>query len=280
MRLLAFLALMPLLASPAVAETVHFPSATRPPTLLQQRLAKDHDTPIASQPSTGLIGELYRPPGSDPHPAVVALHGCTGRGSKAYEDATAARFTAEGYALLFVDSFKPRGITERCHEPVSSPDVDRVMDAYGGLLYLAAQSFVDPERIAVVGYSQGAMVDLSAVSLDGEETLFDRHFRAAIAYYPGCRAEQRAVSVPTLILIGALDDWASAAACRGMMARRSGEGAPLRLVVYPGAYHAFDAVTLRDRPMTYQGHHLEDNEAADHAAWSEAAAFLRRAFGR
>lgn len=282
------LLLVSLLASPAIAETVHFESAIRPPTLLQQRLAKEHGTPIASQPRTELIGELYRPPGRGPYPAVVALHGCTGCGSKAYEDATAARFTGEGYALftgegyalLFVDSFKPRGITERCHDAVLGLNVDRVMDAYGGLLYLAAQLFVDPERIAVVGYSQGAMVALSAVALEGEETLFEHHFRAAIAYYPGCRTEQRAVSVPTLILIGALDDWASAAACQAVMTRRSGEGAPLRLVIYPGAYHAFDAVTLRGRPLTYQGHHLEYNEAADRAAWREVAAFLRQAFGR
>jgi dienelactone hydrolase len=65
-----------------------------------------------------------------------------------------------------------------------------------------------------------------------------------------------------------------------MMLRRTGEGAPIKLIVYPGAYHAFDAATLRDRPRTYQGHHLEYNEAADRAAWSEAAAFLRQAFGR
>lgn len=272
------LMLMSLPAWPAFAETVHFPSAPRPPTLLQQRLAKEHGTPVTPQPTTELSGEIYRPTGRGRYPAVVALHGCTGRGSKAYEDATAARFMGEGYALLFVDSFKPRGITERCHDAVLGLNVDRVMDAYGGLLYLAAQPFVDPERIAVVGYSQGAMVALSAVALAGEEMLFEHHFRAAIAYYPHCRTEQRAVSVPTLILIGALDDWASAAACQAMMTRRSGEGAPLRLVIYPGAYHAFDAVTLRGRPRTYQGHHLEYNEAADRAAWSDAAAFLRQAF--
>ena len=60
------------------------------------------------------------------------------------------------------------------------------MDAYGALLYLAEQRFVDADRIAVVGYSQGAMVALSAVELNGIGTLFDRHFRAAIAYYPVC----------------------------------------------------------------------------------------------
>ena len=188
------------------------------------------------------------------------------------------RFTALGYTVLFVDSFAPRGIIERCHSSPADSYVDRVMDAYGGLLYLAARPFVDPERIAVVGYSQGAMVALSAVTLGGVETLFNRHFRTAIAYYPGCWAESGAVSIPTLILIGALDDWTPARECEAMMKRRSGEGAPLRLIVYPGAYHAFNARSLIGRPREVFGHHVEYNEAADTAAWKEMTAALRRAF--
>lgn len=280
MRVPVLLLMMSLLASPAVAETVHFPSATTMPTPLQQRLARERGTPIDPQPTTELIGELYRPPGNGPYPAVVALHGCAGRGSKAYEDATAARFMAEGYAVLFVDSFKPRGVTERCHAAASDENVDRVMDAYGGLDYLAGLPFIDAPRIALVGYSQGAMVALSIVGSEGIDTLVDHHFKAAIAYYPLCNASRGDTSIPTLVLIGALDDWTPARECESMMSRRTGKGAALKLIVYPGAYHAFDAVTLRDGPRTYQGHHLEYNEAADRAAWSEAAAFLRQVFAR
>jgi dienelactone hydrolase len=278
MRSIFLLLMMMMLASTALAETVHFPSATTTPTPLQQRLARDRGTPIPPQATTELTGELHRPAGTGPFAAVVALHGCGGRGPRDYEDALAARFVALGYVLLIVDSFGSRGIAHRC---VNTDDsIDRVMDAYGGLLYLARQSFVDPERIAVVGYSQGAMVALSAVTLGGIETLFDRHFRMAVAYYPGCAAETGAVSVPTLILIGALDDWTPARDCEAMMARRSGEGEPLRLVVYPGAYHAFNARSLIGRPREAFGHHVEYNEAADTAAWSEMTAALRRTFGR
>jgi dienelactone hydrolase len=152
------------------------------------------------------------------------------------------------------------------------------MDAYGALLYLTRLPFIDPERIAVIGFSQGAGAALSAVALGGVEALFENHFRAAIAYYPWCGHSMGAVSVPTLILIGELDDWTPAQSCREMMGRRSGEGAPLRLVVYPGAYHAFNA--LRDKPETLFGHRLEYNEAADRAASEETMAALRQAFER
>jgi dienelactone hydrolase len=63
-----------------------------------------------------------------------------------------------------------------------------------------------------------------------------------------------------------------------LMARRSGEGAQLRLIVYPGAYHAFNS--RRDKPLTLLGHHIEYNEAADRAAWQETVEALRQAFVR
>ena len=275
----AFLIAAVLAALPAAAETVRFPSATTPPTPLQQRLFQERGQPIATQPSIELTGEFYRPAGDGTFPAVVQLHGCGGRGPRESEDAAGTRMVALGYALLIVDSFGPRGVKERCGGEVGPP-VDGVMDAYGALIWLAGQPFIDPERIALLGYSQGAMVALSAVTLDGVETLFDRHFRAAIAYYPLCSLSDGAVSVPTLILIGDLDDWTPAQYCQAMMAQRSGGGASLRLVVYPGAYHGFNAVSLRDKPRSYFGHHLEYNEAADRAALAEMIAALRQAFGR
>ena len=38
-------------------------------------------------------------------------------------------------------------------------------------------------------------------------------------------------------------------------------GVPVRLIVYAGAYHAFDVPELR-KPVEYFGHHLEYNRAA------------------
>jgi dienelactone hydrolase len=272
-RVMALVA-MTLVSVPAIAETVHFRSSTTPPTPLQQRLARERGETIGQQPGVELSGELYRPAGHGPFPAVVMLHGCGGRFSRAVEDGSGADFTALGYVLLIVDSFGPRGVRHRCTG--EGPPVDRIMDAYGALLYLAEQPFVDADRIAVVGYSQGAMVALSAVELNGAGTLFDRHFRTAIAYYPLCG--DIAVGAPTVILIGELDDWTPARDCRNAVTRRTGEGSPVKLVVYPDAYHGFNFA--RDKPVTAFGHHIEYNEAAARAAWAETVSALRQAFGR
>jgi dienelactone hydrolase len=274
--LLATIAIaIPLIAN---AETVHFRSATTPPTPLQQRLAQERAQPIPEQSTVELTGELYRPPGDGPFPAVVQLHGCAGRSSREAEDFEGSYYAGLGYALLIVDSFGPRGLTARC-DLTTGPPTDRVMDAYGALLFLSRLPFIDPTRIAVVGYSQGGEAALSAVKLGGVQTLFDQQFRAVIAYYPGCEISLAAVSAPTLVLIGELDETTPVANCKEMMARRNGAGAPLRLVVYPGAYHSFNSVRLRGKPDYYYGRR-EYNEAADHAAREETLGALRRAFQR
>src|SRR6185436_1423199 len=111
---LAALLVTPILTVAAAAETLHFRSATWPPTPLQLRLAKASGDTIAERASVPLAGELYRPSGTGPFPAVVLLHPCNGRLPPALEQADAARYTALGYAVLAVDSFGARGIGDGC----------------------------------------------------------------------------------------------------------------------------------------------------------------------
>src|SRR6478735_5588926 len=136
--LAAFL-MTPILTAAAAAETVHFRSTTWPPTPLQLRLAKASGDTIAEQASVVLTGELYRPAGKGPFPAIVLLHPCSGRLPLGVEQGDAAR-----------------GISDGCAGGGASVDV--VMDAYGALLHLATLPYVDPDRVALVGYSYGAGV--------------------------------------------------------------------------------------------------------------------------
>jgi dienelactone hydrolase len=68
-------------------------------------------------------------------------------------------------------------------------------------------------------------------------------FRAAVAFYPGCRAPMQrrwSARLPTLILIGEADDWTPAKPCHDMVKEARGRSAQVEIVGYPGAYHAFD----------------------------------------
>ena len=207
-----------------------------------------------------MYGTVTVPEGDGPFPAVVYLHGCGGLGKGTLKHFSEL-FTGWGYAVLAVDSFATRGIKEACDRPMP----DRVADAWGALHYLSQLPFIDRHRIAVVGSSQGAIIALELLSKQ-DTKLFDipdrLNFRAAVAFYPICSFASEQLTAPTLILIGELDDWASAKNCQQWFGLRKAGGPPVKLVVYPGAYHDFDRPTVRGG-MRLFGHWLKyDPDAA------------------
>jgi dienelactone hydrolase len=223
----------------------------------------EFESPLANnQPLQGLLRQTNR---ARPSPAVVLLHSCNGNWRR-LDQRWARRIASWGYVTLTVDSFGPRAVRNTCD---SGAPVDMALDAYRALNFLVQQPFVDPSRVAALGFSQGGWMVLTSIEHGIIEQTSRNKFRAAIAFYPPCRAFTGNMTVTSLILIGELDDWTPAADCRDMVAgrdgwgisRQKGEGIPGRLVVYPDAYHAFDAPGL-DKPIQLFGHHLEYNQAA------------------
>jgi dienelactone hydrolase len=220
------------------------------------------ENPLASPHP--LQGYLRQPGGAGPSPAVVLLHSCNGNWGR-LDERWGKRIAAWGYVTLTVDSFGPRGLKD-CGD---SAPLDLATDAYRALTFLVRVPFVDPDRIAVLGFAQGGRVALMSVEHGAIEQTSPNKFRAAIAFYPPCGSFRGDVTVPTLILIGERDDLNPAAACRDMVdgrddmgiSRRPAEGVPIKLIVYPGAYHAFDAPNLKT-PREISGHHLEFNQSA------------------
>jgi dienelactone hydrolase len=257
----------------ARAETVDLASAPVPPTPFRERLAAAQGTVAAPLPGARLTAELYRPAGGGPFPAVVALHDCGGREPER-ERAIVAPLVALGLVVLAVDSFTTRGIRQAC-QPGGGPAADRGLDALGALLWLAGTGFVDPQRVAVVGWGQGGEAALAAVAADGPGAALARRFAAAVAWYPLCRtAPPLAVLAPTLVLQGTRDNWARLRYCRAMVEGRDGESAPLDLVLYEGARHGFDVP--RERAERFYGQRLEYDRGAAEAAAATMADFLRR----
>ena len=246
---LAAAALLALLAcAPAAAEElVRFPSAGQ-------------GDPVQ--------GYLTRPKGKGPFPAVVLLHTCLG-----LPEARASigeRIATWGYVALFVDDFATRGLKETC--AIDFPQA--LPNAYGALAYLSRLPFVDPARIAAVGFSQGGDTALRIASGGGDGT----SFKAAAAFYPPCANLAGAtLDVPTLILVGAKDEVTPAADCARLMKQQTPGMA--KLVVYPGAAHAFDLPEF-GAGTRIMGMLLAYDRKAAQRSWGELRGFLAARLAR
>ena len=213
-------------------------------------------------------GYLARPDGAGPFPAVVGLHGCAGMHDTTRQK-LADHLVAWGYVILLVDSYATRRIDhDACTSAAFAAFVRRRPDAYGALVFLGQQTFVDPRRVAMVGFSAGARVTLAVAEPNSFEQFVpagDLRFRAAAAFYPPCKQAMTRPEIPTLIFTGALDAWTPAADCATKIATWGNNGPPVELVVYPGTYHGFYYPHLLPGRTMFD-HWLECNgEAADDA---------------
>jgi dienelactone hydrolase len=222
-------------------------------------------------------GYLAKPEGAGPFPAVIGLHGCAGM-----PDTTKRKLVDElvgwGYVVLLVDSFATRGIEQACTRGVLDVTGKRTSDAYGALAFLAGQTFVDPQRVAALGFSQGGWIALLVAEANSFELFVhpsNLRFRAVVAFYPLCIAVAGRPVIPTLILIGALDDWTPAADCSRKIDAWGADGAPIEQVVYPSVHHSFYYPELQPG-RTMFGHWLEYNEEAATDATRRMREFLER----
>lgn len=240
------------------------------------------EIPGANDGQTPLPVYLARPSGAGPFPAVVVLHGCSGLNNVAVT--WADRLASWGYVALAIDSLTPRHRTNACG---GSGSREQPLDAYQALKFLASQPFVRVDRIAVLGMSMGGGSVLTALERGLIEPLFPIKFRSGVAFYPWCASKSGILTAPTLVLIGELDDWTPAAACRDMAAGEAGANGPPRepgdrsmveLVVYPDTHHAFVSSELRSGVRTY-GHWRQYNDAATQDAANRVRSFFERTLG-
>src|SRR5262245_45352267 len=68
---------------------------------------------------TALNAVFYRPQGAGPFPVVVGLHGCAGLLNSSGQIVRrfadwGERLSKDGVAVLFVDSYTPRGLGSQC----------------------------------------------------------------------------------------------------------------------------------------------------------------------
>jgi dienelactone hydrolase len=221
----------------------------------------------ASGSLPAITGNLMRPAGPGPFPAVLVLHGCEGIGS--LETKTVAELAKQGYVALAIDTLGPQGIKNACTNPEAF--VTSARYAYVTLAWLAAQPFVIPDHLGAIGFSMGAMEILGLIDPVSPRPP-PPGLKVAVAYYPACDRRSPNVGVPLQILDGAADDWNAAPPCQALAQSATAAGHTVQITTYPGATHAFNQPS--DHTRTYLGHTLTYNADADRDADAKTNAFL------
>jgi acetyl esterase/lipase len=108
------------------------------------------------------VGDLYRPAGAGPHPAVLLIHGGAWvRGDRANMRKFAERFAAAGFVAW--------NLEYRLAPDATWPaQLDDVRAALAWLRARAREIDVDPERIAAMGYSAGGHLALLLALAEGD----------------------------------------------------------------------------------------------------------------
>jgi dienelactone hydrolase len=226
-------------------------------------------------------------PGSHkgPAPLVILVHGTAGVDSR-YAFHKPALLEA-GIGTFEVD-FKKNVFTGASDRPPISTFQPW---AFGALKALRAHPRIDPDRIAIMGFSLGGHLSVSVASKNVVKRWLGPDqpgFAAHVGFYPVCKLLGKyfdasgVTGAPILILAGELDSWGDGEACPQFAGwlNEAHQGV-VSLTIYPSVHHGFD------RKGSWQGYApyarnrtaiLQWDAGAAHDSRKRAVTFLRRAF--
>jgi len=192
-----------------------------------------------------LAGELRLPLSASTRlPAVILLHGSGG--ISGYVTDWEMDLNSMGVATFVIDCFKGRGIVDTNSDQSQLGRLSMIVDAYHALDVLAKHTRIDPDRIALMGFSRGGQATLYS-SMKRFQQLYgptNVQFAAYIVFYPDCgttyKSDDEIADRPIRIFHGIADDQNPVAACRAYVERLKGKGKNVQLTEYPDAAHVFD----------------------------------------
>ncbi len=232
---------------------------------------------IPAADGTPLYYQLYKPAGYEPgkrYPAVLIVYGgptvqtVQRRWGERRGSQTAQLFTQRGYVVFAIDNRgsggRGRKFTEVLYHRLGGVEVE---DQLRGVAWLKSQTFVDPARVGVYGWSYGGYMTLMLLSQSPgtfkagvagapvtDFRLYDTHYTERYLGTPQENPEgYRLSNVLTyagalrdrlLIIHGMADDNVLFTNTTLLIPALVASGQPFELVPYPGSRHA--ALSFRD----------------------------------
>ena len=203
---------------------------------------KDVITNLDNQEPQKVEAILKLPNGDGPFPMVIGVAGSLDWGSHHLEYLEMLR--SIGIATLELQSFSSRGVKSTVGSQVEVTTSMMVLDAYKALDKLSTHPKINKDHIAIMGWSLGGGVALFSGWLPLVEKINPQNkFAAHLSIYPPCIAQPKNPifsDSPMHILIGELDDWVPADACKELAQQARAAGSNIGLTVFPNSHHSFD----------------------------------------
>jgi carboxymethylenebutenolidase len=233
------------------------------------------DTVEFRSDGTSVRAALARPAGPGPAPAVLIAHEWWGLTD--YMRELAQRFAQAGYAALAPDLYARQpappgaaGLAGGGPRVTSDPaEAARLMnelsaqwalrDLNAAASFLKQQTFVDPQRVAIVGFSMGGTLALTQATHNSD-------LKAAVVFYGKVPPVETLAYLlcPVLYHYAAKDDWVTRQEVDRLRDGCAKLGKTAEVAIYPDADHAFFNST---RPDVYRA-----QDAA--RAWDRTLGFL------
>jgi dienelactone hydrolase len=204
---------------------------------------------------------VRRPRNKRRAPALLMLHGCGG--PRKFLDEMADVAVASGAAAITMDSYAPRRISRLAALTTICTGArlqgrERAADLFAAMHWARAQDWIDPARIIAAGWSHGAWTIMDALALrpgaemaratgltglpheplQGLVGAFLAYPYAGVGSYAGQRDWR--LSPRTTAIVCGRDYIVGTDTPRAALERQRARGAPIDIVFFPEATHAFE----------------------------------------
>jgi dienelactone hydrolase len=144
----------------------------------------------------------------------------------------------ERAGVLVLDSYTTRYVDRSCGLPDQHWGRRRADDAYSALDYLIDKKLAKPDEVYVMGYSNGGLASLMAMT--EKEADHPHHFAAGFPIAPNCLSvitKYGDYYGPMIVFVGDQDDANPPESCFEMLKKK--RSVPIQLIEYKGANHGF-----------------------------------------